>query len=164
MTEIIIHGQDFDNPADALAHFGVKGMKWGKRKAEGSGGDGGSEGSGGQKLSRKDARATVAKVSDSANTAIQKSTRAGTKAERKAAAKEYEEKVLKEIESPAFKEAYLKAGTMGKGEMAVHAAFLGPVSLLSIPATRALYKSAVKDEYEAEINVAHNVLRELRQA
>ena len=37
-TVLISHAQQFDTPQDALAHYGVKGMKWGVRKnREGSG-------------------------------------------------------------------------------------------------------------------------------
>ena len=37
-TVLISHAQQFDTPQDVLAHYGVKGMKWGVRKnREGSG-------------------------------------------------------------------------------------------------------------------------------
>lgn len=34
MAEVLTHNQTFDRPQDALAHYGVKGMKWGVRKKE----------------------------------------------------------------------------------------------------------------------------------
>lgn len=32
MTELIIRAQQFESPSEALAHYGVKGMRWGVRK------------------------------------------------------------------------------------------------------------------------------------
>lgn len=42
---ILGESQQFASPEEALAHFGVKGMKWGVRKEEDTGGQGGSQAS-----------------------------------------------------------------------------------------------------------------------
>jgi hypothetical protein len=70
--------------------------------------------------------------------------------------------VLEEIKSDEFKASYKKASTMGKGEMAVHALVFGPLALVTIPANRSLYKKLGESGYEMEIDVAHDILREMR--
>lgn len=144
--------QKFATPQEALAHFGVKGMKWGVRNAN----------SGSSGPSRKEAKADVRDLSSTARGLIRESRRAPTAAERKNAAKKYESDVLERVKTPEFKAAYQKASTMGKGEMTVHALVFGPLALVTIPAMRKTYKKLGESGYELEIDTAHEILREMR--
>lgn len=157
MTEIIIHGQDFDNPADALAHFGVKGMKWGKRKADGSGGSGG--------ITRKEAKREVKQLSNIAGAAIganRKAVKAGDKASSKAAIEMYQKEVMAKIKTPEFKEAYVKANTVGKGEIAVHLLALNVGAAFTIPMLYQQKAAIRKDGLSYEMTAAQNILRDMK--
>lgn len=151
MTDIMTPAQEFESPADALAHYGKKGMKWGVRNEPGT------------SNSRSAAKAEVKDLATSARDAIRSGTRATTSAEHKAAAKKYEDEVLKRIQTPEFKAAFDKANTMGKGEMAAHVLLAGPAAALTIPMAKQRYSQIRKEGYEYAVDHAHRVMRELRQ-
>lgn len=135
---------------DFLEHYGVKGMKWGVRKDRVSGAD------------RRIARAEVNDVRKSARSAIKQHRRAGSNAERAAAQKKYQKDVLDRIKSKEFKENYKKANTMSKGEMAAQAVLLGPMALVTIPATRAGYSQRQKYGAAQELATAREILKEMK--
>jgi hypothetical protein len=181
-------GQKFATPEEALAHYGVKGMRWGVRNDK----DGGGSGSGGKnpspvRAARKGqveraraersadkamikqkgqsiggARRETREVGKAAHEIIREYRRAPTPAAKKAAAKRYDEEVKKTIESPEFKAAYQKANTMGKGEMALHVVAFGPLAAVTIPTIRKSYSQIRKEGYELEVDMAHDILKEMR--
>jgi hypothetical protein len=176
--------QEFASPAEALAHYGVKGMRWGVRNPDGGGSSSpkapnpvrqvykdrrqeaasvrkeDKANSRGQSIgqARKETRATGA----AAREIIREYRRAPSPAAQKAAAKRYEKEVLAEIKKPEFRATYKKANTMGKGEMAAHALVFGPLALATIPAVRSGRKKMGEAGYELEIDMAHDILKEMK--
>lgn len=176
--------QEFATPAEALAHYGVKGMRWGVRR-EDPGGAGSSKAPNPVRKVYKDRRQEAASVrkEDRANSKgqsigqarkevqstgkaareiIRDYRRAPDPAAQKAAAKRYEKEVLGEIQKPEFRAAYKKASTMGKGEMAAHAVVFGPLALATIPMMRSARKKMGEEGYELEVDMAHDILKEMR--
>ncbi len=167
---------EFSTPQEALAHYGVKGMRWGVRRDRDGGGS--SIGKNPVKAARQaqraesktqassktlgEARREVRDVASTARSIISESKRSPNQAGREAAAKRYEEEVLAKIKTPEFKETYRKASTMGKGEMALHVVAFGPLSAVTIPAIRSQRNNLGKAGYELEVDMAHDILREMR--
>jgi len=173
--------ENFSTPQEALAHYGVKGMRWGVTTKSDSGGKSSSIGKNpvraayksqkqeGKRLDENaanksvgQARKEVREVGKTARSIISESKRAQTEAGRQAAAKRYQKEVLNTIKSDEFKSTYRKASTMGKGEMAAHAVAFGPLALVTIPAVRSGYKKMSEAGYELEVDMAHDILREMR--
>ena len=98
MAERVLPKQQFETPSDALAHYGVKGMRWGVRKEDRPGGDS----SGGSAISEKKQQ----KVDDFFDKA----------AKARALAKEMDEQG---IDSPAMRELYGKAWDSGDRMFAI---------------------------------------------
>jgi hypothetical protein len=161
--------QEFSTPQEALAHYGKKGMKWGvttkspvraaikSQKAADRSQIAASNKSIGQ--ARKDTMA----VGKKARGIIRESKRADTPAARKAAADKYQKEVLETIKSPTFKADYARANTMGKGEMAMHALVFNVYSAVTIPAMRASYAHKRATGPDLELDMAHDILREMRR-
>lgn len=125
---------------DFFEHSGVKGMKWGVRKA-----------------AKKDVR----DLAGSAREIIRESRRAQTPEARQAAAARYKAEVLDKVLTPEWKKSYQEATRMTKGQMALHVVAYGPFAALTIP----MVKNANKKEagYNFEVDVAHDILREMQQ-
>lgn len=175
---------EFASPQEALAHYGVKGMRWGVRNPENGGG---GKNPNPVRAAVKSQRA-AAKAEKSADKAMikqksqtigqaRKETQATGKAAREiireyrrapspaakaAAAKRYDTEVKKVIQSPEWKAAYQKANTMGKGEMALHVVALGPLAAVTIPTMRQTYSQIRKEGYELEVDMAHDILKEMK--
>lgn len=119
-----------------LAHYGVKGMKWGVRK----------QASADRKAGRKELR----QVSKDARSAMKASRKAKTREEAKAASDKYKKDVYNKVRSPEYKKAYQDAHTMGVGEMLLNVALAGPLAAVTIPAAKSQYKTA--REYGTELD------------
>lgn len=125
---------------DFLEHFGVKGQKWGIRKA----------------------RKELDKFGDNARKINSESIRAKSPAERKAAAKKYEKEVLNEMKTPEFKAAWKAANTMGKGEKAAHILLFGPFAMLTISSVKKTHKENATQGYEDALDTSIMMLKEMR--
>lgn len=177
--------QEFASPQEALAHYGVKGMRWGVRNPDAGGSapkaanpvrqvykDRRAEAKAtaradkaaikGKAQTIGQARKETRETGKAAREIIREYRRAPSDSARKAAATRYQKEVLKPIQSQDFKAAYQKANTMGKGEMAAHALVFGPLALATIPAVRSGYKRMANEGYELEVDMAHDILKEMR--
>lgn len=142
----------FDDNEFTLMHYGKKGMKWGVRNDKDAG----------TSNSRSAAKAELRETGTKARDIIRESRRSPDKAGREAAAKKYEAEVLAKVKTPEFKAAFEKANTMGKGEMAAHVLIAGPLAALTIPVAKMSYAQIRKEGYDLEVDIAHDVLREMR--
>lgn len=142
-------GLSHDAIDEFFEHQGVKGMKWGVRKATGS--------------DRRAGRREVREVGKSARSAIKASRRARTADERKAAVDHYQTQVMNKIRTPEFKRAYSDANTMGKGEMLAHVITLGPLAAITIPAARRGYENRQITGYAQEMDASRSILREMKR-
>jgi hypothetical protein len=176
--------QEFASPAEALAHYGVKGMRWGVRNPDGGGSsapkapnpvrkvykDRRQEAASVRKEDKSlskgqsigQARKEINQTGKAAREIIRDYRRAPSPAAQKAAAKRYEKEVLGEIKKPEFRAAYKRANTMGKGEMAAHALVFGPLAVATIPMMRSTRKKIGTEGYELEVDMAHDILKEMK--
>lgn len=152
MTDTLTPAQEFESPADALAHYGKKGMKWGVTNAPGT------------SNSRRAAVKELRSVGKSARQSIKGAKKAKTQDERNAAADRYQKEVVNKIKSPEFKAAYKKANTVTKGQMAAIYLTQGPVGLVTIAAVQAEAKNIRQYGQAQELAVSKQILGEMRKA
>lgn len=123
---------------DFLAHFGVKGMKWGvrnkreERNAHGlSTGPSGSE----RREARKELRSTI----KTEKQILKQSRKARTPEEAKIASDRYKREIIKKVNSPEYAKAVQDGNTMGRGEMLAHVAVYNVWSPLTIRSAKQQY-------------------------
>jgi len=142
---------DISNEANVdafLSHYGVKGQRWGVRNERKPAG-----------TDRKQDRQDTQAIGKRAGEIIREGQRAETPSARRAAADKYKTEVLDVIKSPDFKNAYNNANKVTKGTMATHVLLFGVLAPITIKAA----KNAEKAGYDMELDMAHEVFRELRR-
>lgn len=148
---------EVEDPEEFLAHYGVKGMKWGVRRKRGADG----------RVSGKEvkaARKELRNVGKAARGAKKASRKAKTPEERKAAADKYKKEVNEKIRSKEFKKTWETANQMTRGEKAAQLVLLGPVGALNIRSMNKMYDNARTHGLAMERAAASSVLKELRNA
>jgi len=146
--------QPLQEDLDFLAHFGVKGMKWGVRREHQT-----------TSADRKSARKEIATVGKTARSIRKDARKATTPEARKVVAERYKKEVFDKVRSKEFRETWNNANTISKGEKAMAlimgGGVLGPVHIRNIENQYALRRAGGLD---AEIGVAREIMSELKKA
>ena len=143
-----VHQED----VDFLAHFGVKGMKWGVR----------SEKPKVTRAQRVEGRQAVQKLSGDARTAINMHRNAKTPEERAAAQAMYKRDVVNKLRTKDFQEKYQAANTLGKGEALAQVIAFNVLSPVTLGVTLAGQRRARKSGIQTEQRISREILKEMR--
>lgn len=150
---------------DFLAHFGVKGMKWGVRKDTDGGGDRNAHG-----LKGKPSRAEILEgrkewrgLNKTEKQIMRQSRQARTPEEAKIAADRYKKEVVNKLQSDDFKSKYQNANTMTKGELLAHVAIYNVWAPLAIASTNSRYANNRKNGPKEMDRRSKEILEEMRR-
>lgn len=134
---------------ERLAHSGVKGMKWGQRKAA--------------TPQIKSAQKNIKEHSKNARSIIKEHRKAYTPAQKKAAQDRYKKEVLDVMKTPQFRETYRLGNTATRGQLAASMLLSGPYAPLTLAVIRQTESDRnVNASLAAERSVAADILREMR--